>query len=200
MVFLVLSELANAFSMLSPLVCWFRQRRQHSQRKMHKMMIVHIPISIMYHVVCAIPSMRHKVVRRLLKITDLVLIHVFSLTAAKEIHDVVGHVVHVGAVARLPRSLNTLCIYRISRGNEDKWLRLAAVYSCVHYGLKHNKNKRKQLQIYAIGTLACTFYLLDAKLYNFGHSLFHVVLGVLQCQLFGLLLGEGNASKALLNS
>lgn len=192
---IIFSELANALSMLSPLVCWFRHRRRHAHTRLHKMMIVHIPISALYHLSCALPRCKAgvAVVRRVLRIADLVLIHVFSLTAAED----------AGTVPRAAKAYNGLCIYRTVRGHDDTLLRLGAVSTCAYFGLRHyasksRSEKKKVMQLCSTGTLACALYVLDAHLHHVGHSLFHVVLGMFQSQLFDL-FGEGYTSKALFN-
>lgn len=195
----MLHELANALSMISPLICWFKQRCRHSAKRMHKLMVLHIPVSFAYHMACALPFLKKRVLLvRILKSCDLIFIHIFSLIAAREVRINPCYKNTESCNFIIPKILNSICMFRIAIGNEDTMLRIVSLYTCAIYAVK-GYSPYKVSRLAVTGSVACALFLLDEHLCYLGHSSFHIVLGVFQCQVFDMiqpdnLLGESNTS------
>lgn len=189
MLSIVIHEFANAVTMISPLICWFRQRCRHSTKKIHKLMVYHIPVSFAYHLSGAFPCLyRFAFLRRVLKAADLIFIHVISMVAAREVRIVKPKPFEFA----IPKALNVVCMHRIACGNEDTMLRVASLYSCALYALK-GYAWHQVLRLALTGSVACALFLLDDNLYSFGHSSFHIILGVFQNQIFDIIQPDTNS-------
>lgn len=185
-------ELCNAITMLSPLAAWHRHRKKHKKKRMHKLLAVHIPISMMYHFCCSAPFTMCKLFRPHLRVLDLCCIHIYALVAA---HDIKTHlkpelycesedVIHVSR--SITKALNLTCVLRIFYGHEDKIARILAIYLCTLDGLQ-NCTRSKKHRIMFCGSLSSCLYIFDDVLYKCGHSVFHVLLGGIHTQSYTLM-------------
>jgi hypothetical protein len=188
-------ELANAITMLSPFAAWQRHRKKHKHKRMHKLLGIHIPISMMYHFCCSTPFRICTYVRPHLRILDLCCIHIYAVVAA---HDIKKHLrpdlqchgrkwrlicIHPSIV----KAWNVTCIWRIFRGHEDKFTRILAVYLCAQNGLQQCTRSTKD-KVMFLGSLSSWLYTHDTSLYKCGHSLFHLLLGSIHTHLYTLMV------------
>lgn len=75
-----LIQIANSISMIFPLIAWWKNRKKYPKSIMNKLLIIHTPVSFIYHTVCAFRSNF-----RLLQFADYVLIHLTSLITGNHI-------------------------------------------------------------------------------------------------------------------
>jgi hypothetical protein len=190
-------ELANAITMLSPFAAWQRHRKKHKQKRMHKLLGIHIPISMIYHVCCSAPLRICTFVRPHLRVLDLCCIHIYAVVAA---HDIKKHLrpdvlcncnsdtkKWIRVRPSIVKALNVTCIWRIFRGHEDKFTRIVAIYLCTSDGLQQCTRSAKK-RVMLLGSLSSWLYTFDTSLYKCGHSLFHLLLGSIHTQLYTLMV------------
>lgn len=192
-------EIANAITMLSPLAAWQRHRKKHKHKRMHKLLGIHIPISMMYHFCCSAPLTICRFACPHLRVLDLCCIHIYALVAA---HDIKKHLrpdlqcpthshthkwkfvcIHPSIV----KALNVTCIWRIFRRHEDKFTRILAIYLCTQDGLQQCTHSEKN-RVMLFGSLSSWLYTNDKSLYKCGHSVFHLLLGSIHTQLYTLMV------------
>lgn len=186
-------ELCNAITMLSPLAAWHRHRKKHKKKRMHKLLAVHIPISMMYHFCCSAPFTICKLLQPHLRIIDLCCIHIYALVAAQDIKTYLKPELHCGRERyhihvhpSFTKALNMTCVLRIFYGHEDKIARIFAIYLCTLDGLKECTRCKKHRVLFC-GSLSSCLYMFDESLYKCGHSLFHLLLGGIHTQLYKLM-------------
>lgn len=176
------TQIANALTMISPLIVWFKHRNAQKECKelscLKHMLIIHIPVSFMYHMVSAFNTGR--CIRGLLKRADLSLIHIYALKAC-------------GAIKRTQLSkastmLNAYCVTRVFQGYEDTKLRISSLYICTHDALRHIKvvDKAKQ-RLIILGVTSSLLFYFDEDLKSMGHSMFHILLGFLHHEVLRLI-------------
>lgn len=181
---IVWTQIANAFTMISPLVAWWHHRKREKEccalKRLRRTMIVHIPISFLYHLISGLNIIGCK--RGFFKVCDLVLVHVYTLQACHMIKQTPVSTMH------LPLLLNTYCITRVCRGYEDTKLRMCSLYVCTHDALRKVKCMRSKRRLVALGVSSSMLFYFDNKLMNIGHPLFHVLLGFLHHEILGLVV------------
>lgn len=188
-------ELANAITMLSPLAAWQRHRKKHKHKQMHKLLGIHIPISMMYHFCCSAPFRICRLIRPHLRVLDLCCIHIYAIVAAHDIKNHLrpdlqchGHISNLICVhPSIVKALTVTCIWRIFRGHEDKHTRILAIYFCTQDGLQQCARSAKD-KVIIFGSLSSLLYINDTSLYKCGHSLFHLLLGCIHTQLYTLMV------------
>lgn len=187
---IVWTQIANAFTMISPLVAWWHHRKKNRNKECHKLLrlrrtlIVHIPVSFMYHFISGLNV--NGCVRALLKRCDLSLVHVYALQACKTIKSLQGN----GSLrlAKLSFLLNSYCITRVCRGYEDTKLRMSSLYICTHDAIKHVKCTRTKWCMIILGISSSALFYFDEQLMRMGHSMFHILLGFLHNEILGLVV------------
>ncbi len=178
---IVISQVLNALTMVSPLICWFKTRKKYKTRFMHKLLIFHIPFSFFYHLACALP-MHYNLVNILKKI-DFTLIHLYAMTYIFEkkynMSDSVGLL------------LNTYCIYGVMNCKEQELLRICSLIMVAHnfilrYKSVSNDTRKKHntRNLYILGISCTMLYMNDNLLCYMGHPLFHILLGKLHIEIF----------------
>lgn len=184
----VWTQLANAFSMISPFICWLCHRKKKNtqdvnihKQKATRLLSLHIPISFIYHFLSAfnVPCF----VRQLLKKADLSMIHLYALKLSEYIQQKRKYIVNDN-VKKLSTGINSLCIMRIMQGHEDTLMRLTGLYICSYNTLKNEQNVH---EIIIVGSISSLLFYFDDYLSNIGHSFFHMLLGLLHHKLLVLL-------------
>lgn len=185
------AQLANSITMISPFVSWLYHRRKsrilrkHTTLHVSRLMIVHIPISVLYHGFAAFGIM--KPVYGVLKAADLSLIHLHAMVVArllwgKQRVDYNHGQKHAGqyhammCILRASETLNILSIYKICRAKENILMRLCSLYLSGACTLPMEK---KCSEVAMVGLISSSLYALDDRLKNTGHAMFHIVLGYL---------------------
>lgn len=178
------TQIANAFTMVSPFIAWWRHRKVAEKQCLTRMLAVHIPISFLYHLVSGLNI--NGVIKGLLKRGDLALIHIYAMQACRAIKRSHSHF-----TTRMPMlfvmPLNTYCIIRVCQGYEDTLLRMSSLYICTHDALRYVKAlPRSKTRLILFGTSASVLFYFDDQLKGMGHSLFHIILGPLHHEVLEL--------------
>lgn len=186
-----LPQVLNALSMVSPFMVWLQRRNKCEDLLFHKLLIFHIPISFIYHFVQGVKdifSINKKFII-ILKVADCVMIHGYTIICNKSIATKKQmlfpqweNVVRSGAYL-----LNGSCIMKIV--HEPKLLddiifsmvrvMSIGVLSCSSF--RHTKNLFRGS---TYGLLCALLYIVDGHLSNYGHVLFHVLLGGLHNTIY----------------
>lgn len=183
----VWTQLLNAITMASPFYFWLKNRKKHRQKLMHKFLLLHIPISFGFHVVCSFGI--KGIMCNFLKLMDLSMIHIYSIVSAREIKLTNKPILQKKEkifLENLGILLNVCCVLEICKGynHEHELFRIASIIVMGYSTLCYNQNL---LKITKLGLLSSLCYLLDEHLYNLGHPLFHIMLGGLYNELFSAL-------------
>lgn len=183
---IIWTQIANAISMISPLVSMIFHKKKNDNVSIHKdkatkLLSIHIPISFCYHLVSAFNS--HFRVRQILKIADLSMIHYYALRICEYFHQK-RNVYHKTRLTKLSFCINSLCIIRVCQGHEDTFTRLMGLYICSYNALKDEQGLN---EIIIIGSVSSALFYFDDHLNNMGHSLFHILLGLLHHKILVLL-------------
>ena len=169
-----LFELANAISMVVPLCVWFTHRRKRSHQDTHKMMIIQIPFSFLYHMSNALIGQCG--LTAVLRVCDISLIHIYSFIATRNIKRKMSHMINA-IDKRFEDTLmlwNTYYIYRVYKGYDDSYTRIIGLYVSSMYAVF---GKKECLVLTGLGSLCSLLYLFDDRLNHLGHSMFHIALG-----------------------
>jgi hypothetical protein len=189
---IVWTQIANAFTMISPLIAWWHHRgtKRQNECRLRRTMIIHIPISFLYHMISGLNV--RGCVRALLRTCDLSLVHVYALQACKTIKKVHNngslHLSKVSKVSKVPLLLNSYCITRVCRGYEDTKLRMSSLYLCTHDAIKHVKCSRKKWRLVMLGVSSSALFYFDKQMMSMGHCMFHILLGFLHHEILGLVV------------
>jgi hypothetical protein len=190
---IVWTQIANAFTMISPLIAWWHHRNTKRQKecrelfRLRRTLILHIPISFLYHMVSGLNVRR--CVRGLLKACDLSLVHVYALQACKTIKKIHGNgSLHLSKLPRIPLLLNSYCITRVCRGYEDTKLRMSSLYICTQDAIQHVKCTRTKCRMFLLGAWSSVLFYWDEQMMRMGHSMFHILLGFLHHEILGLVV------------
>ncbi len=189
---IIWTQVANAVSMISPFLSMLFHRRQiHKEinsRKstIHKhkatnLLSIHIPISFCYHLISAFNKFFH--IRYILKIADLSMIHYYALRISHYFQQK-RNIITRTHLSNISLCLNSLCIIRVCQGHEDTFTRIVGLYVCSYNALKNEENIH---EIILIGTVSSALFYFDDHLNNVGHSLFHLLLGLLHHKILRLL-------------
>jgi len=186
-----LPQVLNALSMVSPFLVWLQRRRGYKHLFFHKLLILHIPISFMYHFLQGIKDMLSISQKYIIifKVADCVLVHGYAITCNKciatkkqMIFSQWETIIRGGAYM-----LNGSCIVNIV--HEPKLLddvafsmiRVMAigVLSCSSF--RHTK---KRISGSGYGALCALLFIADSYMLNYGHCLFHLLLGGLHNTIY----------------
>lgn len=184
---IVWTQIANAVSMISPYITMLIHRKQSNKKngshkhKATRLLSIHIPISFCYHLISAFNKFLH--LRRILKIADLSMIHYYALRVSHYFHQKrnMNMKTHLSNVSLC---LNSFCIIRVCQGHEDTLARMIGLYICSYNALKGEHGIH---EIILIGSLSSGLFYFDDQLYHIGHSVFHVLLGLLHHKILSLL-------------
>jgi hypothetical protein len=183
---IIWAQIANAVSMISPLVSMLFHRKKNDNLSVHKnkatrLLSIHIPISFCYHLISALNS--HFRIRSILKIADLSMIHYYALTVSELFHHK-RNVYYKTQLTKISQCVNSLCIIRVCQGHEDTFLRIIGLYICSYNALKDEQGLK---EIIIIGSVSSALFYFDDHFNNIGHSLFHILLGLLHHKILLLL-------------
>lgn len=186
------TQIANAFSMISPFIAWWSHRRNQDSKNKHlkrlrRTLIIHIPISFLYHFTSALGI--QGLTRNILKSCDLSLVHLYALQARSAITDNVSRFsITSQEKPKLSTLLNLYCVVRVCKGYEDTRLRMTSLYACGHDVVRHVGNHKHTKKMVVLGVSSSILFYFDESLKNMGHSMFHILLGFLHNEIFGLVL------------
>lgn len=180
------TQIANAISMISPLVSMLFHRKKIDCNSIHKnkatrLLFIHIPISFFYHLISAFNS--HFRIRSILKIADLTMIHYYALKVCEYFHHK-RNIYYKTQLTKISLCVNSLCIIRVCQGHEDTFTRMIGLYICSYNALKGEQGLN---EIIIIGSVSSALFYFDDHLNNIGHSLFHILLGLLHHKILLLL-------------
>ncbi len=182
---IIWTEVLNSLTMFSPLLAWIKNMKKHKKTFMHKLQIVHIPISITFHAFCAVSS--NSPLKNIFRITDLTLIHVYGLVASRDIRYAkklkskeLQNTLACKTIQTVTLMLNTYCIVSIINNRHSDIVRILGLGMCGYDKLQDPNIK----SLVPLGFVSCLLYLIDGKLHGLGHPTFHVLLGFLQHKLF----------------
>lgn len=183
---IIWTQVANAFSMISPLLTLLFHKNNNKNLSVHKnkattLLSIHIPISFCYHLISAFNS--YICVRSILKIADLSMIHYYALKVCEYFHHK-RNIHYKTRLNKLSLCINSLCIMRVCQGHEDTFVRIIGLYICSYNALK---NEQGLNEIIVIGSVSSTLFYFDDHLNHIGHSLFHILLGLLHHKILLLL-------------
>ena len=183
---IIWTQIANAVSMISPLVSMLFHRKKNSnisiyKNKATKLLLLHIPISFCYHLISAFNS--HFRLRNILKIADLSMIHYYALKVCEYFHHK-RKIYYKTQLTKISLCINSLCIIRVCQGHEDTFTRMIGLYICSYNALKDEQGIN---EIIIIGSVSSALFYFDDYLNNVGHSLFHILLGLLHHKILLLL-------------
>ncbi len=177
---IVLPQLFNAITMISPLWVWFRKRKSHNKFLFHKCLIVHIPISVAYHLSHCF-SLNTMVVTTF-KVIDCILVHSYTMLCNLGIATYTK--LRVSRFENLLRkgaySLNVSCIIRMVRqpqNIDDIMFSLTRVIALGVLSGSTFRHTNQHAQGLILGTISAMLYMADDILANYGHCLFHIALG-----------------------
>lgn len=178
-----LIQLSNAFTMISPLITWLFHRKKSLglKHKATRLLLIHIPISFLYHLVSAFNT--PVMIVRIFKAADLSLIHIYTVKLCN-FFVVKNNICKQSRLYKFSVFLNTVCIIRVCDGHEDTIMRMVGLYICSYNALKNEPNRN---DIALTGFVASSFFYFDDYLLNMGHSLFHLTLGLLHHKVLCLL-------------
>lgn len=185
---IIWTQIANAVSMISPFISMLFHKKLNNDRtsishkhKATNLLSIHIPISFCYHLVSAFN--RFLRIRRILKIADLSMIHFYALRISQLFHQK-RKIIAQTHISNISLCLNSLCIIRVCQGHEDTFARIVGLYICSYNALRNEENLQ---EIILIGTVSSALFYFDDHLNNLGHSLFHILLGLLHHNILKLL-------------
>jgi len=178
---IVWTQIANAVSMLSPLMAWWHHRKNKAGTcGLTRTMICHIPVSFMYHLVSGFGL--RGLVRQVLKALDLSLIHIYAVQTSCALMQRMPK----APLTNFPTMLNFYCVFRVCQGHEDTGVRMTSLYLCSHTAMRHLQWSKKK-QVVLIGGLSSAFFYFDDRLGDWGHSIFHIMLGRLHHEILCLI-------------
>jgi hypothetical protein len=185
----MITEIYNVLSMISPLCFWWKHKNKHNKTLIHTFLISHIPISIFYHFSLAFNFVNSNV-RHVLKLCDCIMIHIYTIICNYKIAKIQN--IQISFASKIIRCFGyTTNIHSIHRlfitPTHDT---LFSLYRLFAIGFLSNhtiitsqcNNFKKQMTLY--GCLSSLFYVIDPFIANYGHSIFHLMLGFLHNEMF----------------
>lgn len=166
-----ISQILNAATMIFPFLAW-KKHRKLSNNRVHKIMRIHIPISILYHIKEAFLN-KNTILLNLLKHLDIFFIHLSAISGSIDvIHNffprrkIFNNLIYLTSIFHIHSF-----IYNIKKDNGiyRSWVLIInslPIIICKKYNVK---------KIIVHATLACGLYYFDDILI-IGHSGFHIVL------------------------
>lgn len=156
-------QIVNAITMIAPLISLVKHR--HKKGKLKSLMKVHIPISFIYHALCAFTSSPRTLILTLRSL-DYFFIHLSGLCAAK---DLVSN-----KNINLSYLLHAYVLYKCVKHNIDMpYLKCIAITIDTFDIFRHHFQKASQA--FCIGIVSTCLYINDGKI-PYGHAMFHVSL------------------------
>ena len=184
-------QVLNALSMASPLLIWARKRRFHKHLAFHKLLILHIPISFMYHFlqgISGIIPMSQKIII-MLKVADCAMIH--GYTTICNVGIATYNKMKFSRWEALTRCssyiINISCIVNMIREPrviDDvvfSMMRVSAIGVLSWSTVRHTD---QSIQGTVYGVSCALLFMSDSKLANYGHCLFHLLLGCLHHTIY----------------
>lgn len=179
-----ITQLLNAISMACPFFVWMKKRHLHARRLFHRFLIVHIPLSFVYHFLQGVKlpiSHREKIIT-FFKVTDCMFVHVYALicnrgiatyqkikfTRGEKIARCALYSLNTVYALRMVREPSLIDMVQFSIG------RIFALGGLSLSTLCHTKQLHKGI---VCGSFGSVLYILDPYLGNYGHCMFHVILG-----------------------
>lgn len=159
---ILLHEIFNAITMLSPLYSLIKNWKSKSNMK--KLMCIHMPISILYHISCAFPNRFNNCIRNSFRSLDYVLIHATSLTSHIEFmrkHNITLYVLHA------------FLIMHTMKKSAIPFLQYSLFFSDNSHFFNINQIRATMTTI--LGSTLFMFYISSFK-YPYCHGLFHIGL------------------------
>lgn len=185
------TEIANAITMLSPLICWWRHRHRskhhHTEvRALHRWMIIHIPVSFLYHSLGAF--LDNLAIIYFLRKIDFTMIQVHAIVATgavwrkqwrmrqraqpQQVISVIRRVFFRASLCQNVRVLVKLWVHQTNNTFE----RLGSLYLICACTIPYEETCK---QLVGVGTLSSMLYIMDDYMFGFGHPSFHIILGYL---------------------
>lgn len=175
------TQVLNAVTMLSPLVALIVncKKKRIYKRTPGKTLIVHIPISIAYHLSSAL-NVPMPITNKFKK-ADLALIHIYTVTVHETWSDSMTRM--CWGFGKLSCVMNTMCVFRVVQGHSDTIFRLASLYASSFNLL--NRIRRKTTVV-LLGIASSVLFYFDDQFLYLGHPAFHVLLGFIHNHVFQL--------------
>jgi hypothetical protein len=179
-----ITQLLNAISMACPLFVWMKKHHCHARRLFHRFLIVHIPLSFVYHFLQGVklPIPNIEKIITFLKVTDCMFVHIYTSICNRDI--AIYQKINYAQSEKVGRcamySLNTICMLKMIKQpsliDETHFSigRVLALGGLSLSTLRHTKQLQKGILCGSFGAL---LYILDPYLGNYGHCIFHIVLG-----------------------
>lgn len=159
---MIFHELFNAITMISPIYSLIKNWK--SKSVMRKVMCIHIPISIFYHISCAFPNIFKPYMKNSLRSLDYMLIHATSLTSHIEFlrkHNVTLCIFHAFVIMRtMKKSAIPLLQYLLFFSDNAHFFHI---------------NQTRAMTTSILGSTLFLLYISSFK-YPYCHGLFHIGL------------------------
>ena len=158
-------EILNAITMISPILALCKHRKSSSFMK--KIMCIHIPISICYHIACALPILCNHPCKKVLRAMDFTCIHMTSLISSIETRNI-----SVISCTQL-LAMHAFVLSKTLKNGAIPLLQYALFFSDnMHlFGICMTEARKASI----IGSAAFLFYLTSVYI-PIGHSIFHITL------------------------
>ena len=174
-------QLLNAVTMIFPVMAWLKHRRKMKKHALHKLMRLHLPVSMAYHTCCAFYAPM-KLCNILLQ-TDILFIHLSSFLGS------------LGILRKLNNRrlfvMMTSTILPHCHAFFKNMTRDQSVYRFMLFvlnALPIYKHKKKECSKLCVHGFACFFlYYYDQKLV-IGHATFHMMLYSIYNNYFNMLI------------
>lgn len=156
-------QIVNAITMVAPLISWLKNRKRQGGFK--KLMQIHIPISMAYHMCASFPHFPIKVLN-ILRSMDYLCVHLSGVLAGKDIRQT--------PTSHSTVLINTFILYKCVKDGVD--LPMVKCAAIVYENIDIFRiNRKKASQAAVVGTCATFFYINDGHI-PYGHAIFHVSL------------------------
>lgn len=160
---MLLWQVFNAVTMVSPLICLLKHRKKKSVFK--STLCIHIPLSMSYHLSCAFPTVVPACVVITLKALDYTFIHMLSLASRVDMKQTKR--ISISAL------LHTTLVVKSVINSDPAVFKLGLMlYDHMHLVRAHPCHSKKAI---IAGGTAFTFYYWDNSI-PCGHGIFHITL------------------------
>jgi hypothetical protein len=185
---IVWTQIFNAITMISPFISWFKHRHNLRNTRTHNLLLIHLPLSTLYHLISAFKDGCK--IQKILLTLDIALIHAYSLSATNEISKCLNITYNKSElnILRTSYCMNTFCIAHVSihKNNNDINFNLTRITSLFLHSYVPLQKLNVINKLFGLGSISVLLYMFDNKLYNYGHSIFHIILGLLHNRIFEL--------------
>jgi hypothetical protein len=197
-------QILNALTMVSPLWVWFNKRQTHKHLSFHKLLIFHIPISFIYHLLQGfkgcIPINQRMII--VAKVADCAMIH--GYTTLCNIGISTYQRMRFARWENITRGgahcINITCIVNMVRepkSIDDAMFSMLRVTSIGTLSFSTLSRTDQRLAGTLYGTLCTLLFMVDSKLANYGHCLFHLVLGGLHHTIYKCIDDDKRRDKSI---